>query len=466
MIKTELLITMPEFKKCQTLKGGLDLNFSSDTRHYKDGLFLAITGEKYNAVDYLESVLNKGCQYIVYTESESNNEKVKKISAKYPKTFFTATNDSVAFLQRLASIHTEEFSKKKTIVGISGSNGKTTNKEMLFHLLDYVAPKKVIKTEANNNNHIGVPLTVLSIQRETEIAIIELGSNHPGEMKVVCDIANPNYGIVTNIGATHLEFFETEAAVFKEEGVLYYSVKDHPNKNKFFLMNMDDQFTQTYKKESWVQTFGLSHKSEAVIQIDAPQVKITTKDYEVVLKNTEITGGHNYFNLAACFLMAHKILPTKKEQLVKAAGTFVPKTNRSSWIKHHEKDVFLDAYNANPSSMKAAIKSFAEHCQSKSTLSKSVVVLGDMNELGKTTEQYHKEVASFLSQFDFPMAFFVGRYANFYADSYSKKFQTFKDVGQLKSQGFSKAFASYDYLFIKGSRSLQLESLLDINEHT
>src|SRR5690606_12302109 len=197
-----------------------------------------------------------------------NEKKVAELKNKYQQSQFLEVSDSVTFLQELTNHHIREWKKSRsgnTVFAISGSNGKTTHKEMLSHILNEVLPGKIVATEKNNNNHLGVPLTLLGVSEETQTVILELGSNHPGEIKVLCDIAEPNAGLTTSIGATHLEFFGTEEKVFEEEGYLFHAVKNGTQGNGFYLINMDDPFLKAFEPFPAAVTYGES--KEAMAQI-------------------------------------------------------------------------------------------------------------------------------------------------------------------------------------------------------
>jgi UDP-N-acetylmuramoyl-tripeptide--D-alanyl-D-alanine ligase len=464
------MISLKHLAKCSSVKGTVNLEgrlpFCTDTRKYKHpSAFVAIPGAKVNPLDIIDSLLSQACPLVVYQQDATNEGKVQNLQAKYPQTKFLPVTESVTFLQELTHHHIVEWqgkNPKNTVFAISGSNGKTTHKEMLSHILKTVLPGKVVATEKNNNNHLGVPLTILDVTDATEMLVLELGSNHPGEIKVLCDIAAPNAGLTTNIGATHLEFFGTEKAVFEEEGFLYHAVKAHTHGRGFYLINVDDQFLKDLPKTEGSVLYGQSDKSEAKINFLNDGAEMTYKGHKLTARNSAITGNHNKLNLITCLFIATHFYPELKDKLIEAAATFRPTKNRSEWMQFEGKSVFLDAYNANPSSMKAALQGFKESVLSQGkTLSDTCVVLGDMNELGDSTPKYHQEVGAYLKFLGFPHVYFVGRFASHYQKGLSSG-QARSSSAEFKSEYRGECLKKYSFHFIKGSRSLQLESLFDI----
>ncbi len=444
----------------------LKLPIITDTRKYNSpSVFVAIPGAKVNPLDVIANILDKGCPVVVFERNAENDSKAKLLEGKYPKTKFLAVTDSVTFLQEISSLHVQEWkakSPKNTIFAISGSNGKTTHKEMLSFMLNEVLPGKIVSTEKNNNNHLGVPLTLLQISDATEFVVLELGSNHPGEIKVLCDIAKPNAGLTTNIGATHLEFFGDEKKVFDEEGYLYYAVKEVTQGKGFFLINLDDPFLATFEATSNCVTYGTHPKAQALVQFLPNGAKMNYRGQDLVATNEHITGKHNKLNLITCLFIANHFYSSMKDKFIEAAKNFKPTKNRSEWIEFQGKAVYLDAYNANPSSMKAALQGFKESVLDQGkTLDDTCVVLGDMNELGDAASQYHEDVGAYLKELGFPHVYFIGRYSSFYQKGLPQG-QGRNSAAEFKQEYRENCLSRYSIHFIKGSRSLQLESLFDI----
>lgn len=457
------MIKVEDFKNCSSyismnsnIDLGLDVSLSTDSRSLKsDDVFLAITGERFNALSFLDKVVESGCKIVIYTKNTSNDEIVEKYKNKLK---FVSTNNSIKFYQELTSILAVRFQKNGgKLIAISGSNGKTTTKEMLYHLLKSVHPETIC-TQKNNNNHIGVPLTLLQITTKTKYAIIELGSNHPGEIKVLCDICCPAIGITTNIGDTHLEFFDNQENVFKEEGYLYTAVKSVEHSERIFFKNSDDKFLKTQANESFVRNFGFNGDNYK-FTIDKESAIVNNNCYEHKITNRHITGKHNFYNLCVAFSIAKEIDGLNEDKYLKASSEFSPTENRSQWIKIDSIEVFLDAYNANPSSMMAAINGFVEKVGKDSDY---CLILGDMNELGEMAPEHHKNLAKNLIESSYKNLFFVGRHANDYNAGCDNFGSVYKSTKELKSQFKNAVLDKYKYVFIKGSRSLQLESLIDI----
>lgn len=465
------MINLQHLSRCSSVKQKANLshdrlNFYTDTRKYQHpAAFVAIPGAKVNPLDIIENLLKQNCPLIVYQQDAENDQKAAVLKKSYPKSEFLPVSDSVLFLQELTHHHIVEWqasNPKNTVFAISGSNGKTTHKEMLSHMLKEVLPGKVVATEKNNNNHLGVPLTLLDVKDETEFLVLELGSNHPGEIKVLCDIAAPNAGICTNIGATHLEFFGTEEAVFHEEAYLYQALQQHKKGAGFFLINTDDRFLKTLSKSSGSITYGTSDLPEAKISFLSDGAEIVFKSKKLIARNPEITGNHNKLNLITCLFIACHFYPELESKLTIAAASFRPTKNRSQWIDFEGKPVFLDAYNANPSSMQAALQGFKESVLTQGkTLDQACVVLGDMNELGDATAEYHQQVGTFIKSLGFKHVYFVGRFASHYLKGFPEG-NARASSAEFKSEYRSECLKRYSIHFIKGSRSLQLESLFDI----
>ena len=464
MINLSLLQQCSSVKNKTPKSGALD--FFTDTRKYNHpGAFVAIPGVKVNPLDVIDDLLSKHCPLVVYQDNNENAGKITLLKSKFPLTEFLPVSDSVTFLQELTHLHIKEWKSKnhrRTVFAISGSNGKTTHKEMLAFMMKEILPGKVVSTEKNNNNHLGVPLTLLGVSEQTEFVVLELGSNHPGEIKVLCDIAEPNAGITTNIGATHLEFFGTEEKVFEEEAYLYHAVKNNTSGKGFFLVNKDDDFLKSLPLSEGSISYGINSGMMAQVTLVEHGGDIIYKGKKTSARNNAITGNHNKLNLITCLFIATYFYPQYESQLKLAASQFRPTKNRSEWIEFQSRSIYLDAYNANPSSMKAALQGFKESIESRgNTLDEACIVLGDMNELGEATPQYHKDVGQFVKELGFKNVYFVGRYASHYLSGYPQG-QGRSSSAEFKDEYRSQCISRYPVHFIKGSRSLQLESLFDI----
>ncbi len=459
MIETRLIAECSSVKK---MSGNLPkelLGFCSDTRAYHHpAMFMAYPGSRHNPLSYVEPLLKEGCPVVIFELSSENESLVQQLQEKFPAVCFVGVQDAVAFTQELGTRHVRGWQKAGgRVFAISGSNGKTTHKEMLAFLLKTVMPNEMVATEKNNNNHLGVPLTVLQIRPETKICVLELGSNHPGEIKVLCDLALPDSGLVTNIGATHLEFFGSEEKVFLEEGYLYHAVGDG-----LFFQNLDDTFLKTFPRAIGTVTFSAKGEADIRFKAETGEVHIEGKLGHEVLRNKALTGSHNLTNMATAWCIAVSLFPEKRGVLTAAASLFRPTANRSEWKEHAGKKIYLDAYNANPSSMKVALSGFFEWLKAyKIPESDALIVLGDMNELGDNGPAYHRELGEYLRQWPDAHNVFIGRFATHYLEGRGLG-TCYPDAARFKGLEWDHMTQGKTHLFIKGSRSLQLESLLAI----
>ncbi len=465
------MISLSHFSKCpsvlkQPSRPNGSMPFCTDTRKYQHpSVFVAIPGTKVNPLDVINSLLDQGCPLVVYQKNSENDERVRSLNMKYKSTEFIPVTDAVTFLQEYSHHHIVEWKSKdpkNTVFAISGSNGKTTHKEMLSHILSSVFPGRVTSTQMNNNNHLGVPLTLFQVSAEMNFVVLELGSNHPGEIKTLCDIAVPNAGLTTNIGATHLEFFGSEKEVFIEEGLLYYVVKSETNGKGFYLINKDDLFLKTFEKTPGSITYGENSEADAHITVLENGASILYQGKTLVVKNDHITGKHNKLNLITCLFIAIHFFPEREGKLTEAASSFKPTANRSQWMNYEGKEVFLDAYNANPSSVKAALLGFKESLITKGVpLSDACVVLGDMYELGDNTPKYHEDIGRLVKELGFENAYFVGRFSSFYLRGFPEA-QSREGSSQFKEEYRGQCLRTFSIHFIKGSRGVQLETLFDL----
>lgn len=441
------------------------LSFCSDSRQFKDGLFfVAFPGLRHNPLNYAKDLVEKGCKLIVYEKSLENDQIVKDQLASFENICAVSVPDAVAFTQELSMLHAKKWqSSGGYIFAISGSNGKTTHKEMLAQILRASFPNQIESTQKNNNNHLGVPFTLLQIKNDTKVCILELGSNHPGEIEVLCKISNPDGGLVTNIGATHLEFFDNLQNVFLEESYLEkYLHQIHGGKALFFK-NLDDPYLSTLLKSQNTLEFSAKNKNADIhFEIGKSEVMIKYKNKITRITNQFITGNHNFLNLATAWCIACELFPDKAQEFVKAAAEFKPTANRSEWKKLGEKNIYLDAYNANPSSMMVAVEGFMNKIDELAIPHQNVLlILGDMNELGTNASTFHKDLGLYLKKWPNAQNAFIGRFAQSYIDGRGEGHLFVSASSVCKSQ-WDALTNNVSYIFIKGSRSLQLESLLAI----
>ncbi len=408
---------------------------ATDTRCIEPNqLFFALKGENFNGNKFASQAIKIGAGYAIIDENE------------YAQTeqYITVTN-VLETLQELANFHRNHLGIP--ILAITGSNGKTTSKELICAVLS----KKFITvaTVGNLNNHIGVPLTLLSMNKTTEFGIVEMGANHGKEIESLCKIAQPDYGYITNFGKAHLEGFGSIEGVIAAKSELYDYLKEN---NKFMFLNADDpiQQKQLYYRNSF--SFGSS-------KANIPVEYITDKEYaEVqsngVVFNSLLPGNYNAINMAAAICIGHYFeVPVKS--IKEPIANYTPQNNRSQIIEIGKTTLLMDAYNANPTSMKAALESF-----NKFPANNKVAILGDMFELGATSEKEHQDLVTYLENLDFSRVFLVG--TNFKkAKVNSPKIQQFEKFPELEEAILSTDLQNSKVL-IKGSRGMALERLLDV----
>ncbi|WP_340111305.1 UDP-N-acetylmuramoyl-tripeptide--D-alanyl-D-alanine ligase [Maribellus mangrovi] len=412
---------------------------STDSRKIIEGcLFFALKGENFNGNKYAADALKKGAAYAIVDEAEF---------ATSEKTILV--DDVLKCLQDLAHHHRKEL--KLPILGITGSNGKTTTKELIAAVLS--KKFKVAFTQGNLNNHIGVPITLLGMDKSTEFGVVEMGANHPGEIKMLCEIADPDFGIITNIGKAHLEGFGSFEGVIKTKGELYdYLGKKNGvvfyNSDNFILEDLGKSLT---KRVSF-GTLGADFNGEPIKSPPYIHVK-TNFEKGVLYLNSKLIGDFNFENIlaAACIGNYFEIDPLKIQEAIK---NYAPSNNRSQLIQKEGVRIIMDAYNANPTSMKASITSFATNNHKED----SYLILGDMLELGEFSKQEHFEMLRLIKEKSFENVFLVG--SEFLKVSSGFGFEAFNNVDELCSYLEKKPIKNGNIL-IKGSRGVKLEKVLE-----
>jgi UDP-N-acetylmuramoyl-tripeptide--D-alanyl-D-alanine ligase len=448
------------------IEGGLtkdNYRLSTDSRSpdYFD-LFAAIEGEKFKPLDFLQDLITKGCKTIICEQNSYNQEKVS-VLGRDDVTIIWVQN-TILYLQQLARLHIEDWYKSRPgrrVIGITGSNGKTTHKEMLSHLMSAVNSHNVLATTGNLNNHIGVPLTILKINPEHDYAIIEMGMNHSGEIKVLCDVALPNSGIITNIGTAHIEYLGSIEDIFIEKKTLFDEVKKNSPESGLFVVNGADKYLKKLVWPNHLIKFN-SEDSGVTVSIDKNIINISAKGQNYSLSNNHIIGEHNFYNLAVCFLFALNIYPESSQVLIEATKAFKPRGNRSMVIERKNKKIFMDAYNANMDSMLASLNGYMDYLkQSDVNINDALYVIGDMNELGTYAEEYHKKIGAFVREQNLKNFVFVGRFSAYYCAGYNATCTSFSTKAELE-KNWANISRPFQHIFLKASRSLQLETLLDI----
>ena len=399
----------------------------TDTRNIrKNTIFFALKGDNFNGNKFAEEALKLGADYAIVDEKEyQTNSKIILVK------------NVLATLQELASYHRIELNIP--IIGLTGSNGKTTTKELIHIVLS--KKYNTNATKGNLNNHIGVPLTLLSMTPKTEIGIVEMGANHQKEIEFLCSICKPDYGYITNFGKAHLEGFGGIEGVIKGKCELYQYLKEN---NKTAFVNPDDVI-QIEKTNDILSIFFNSDKLQ-FLEVN-PFVKLM---FNSIAIQSNLIGSYNYTNIAAAITIGN-YFKVDESNIKEAIEGYVPTNNRSQIIQKKSNKIILDAYNANPSSMKAALENFSSIKENS-----KIVILGDMFELGETSLIEHQEIVDLASHLDFEEIIFVGE--NFYQTK-TKKHQ-FKNFDALMKYVVKNPFNSKTIL-IKGSRGMRLERILE-----
>lgn len=462
MINTDLLIRAEGFLEAVgEIEEKECLRVTTDSRK-TDGknAFIALYGEKFDGFSFIEELIKDNTlKYLIFQSGEGRSEQAKSWRQYYPNKKFILVDDVYAYILNLAALRVEEFKNAGgKLIGLTGSNGKTTNKEMLAYLIcKAIGKDKVHYTKGNFNNHIGVPLTIFDIEDQHEVAIIEMGTNHPGEIEILCKASLPDFGMITNIGYAHIEYLKSLDGVLEEKGALYRSIGSSTNQNKLFILNGFDEKLKTLKKENWVK---IVDEDNVHIKGNSFEIDLMGTSYKV--SNPSLLGEHQQINMAMCISLAVGVFPDQQQEIFQAANSFKLKgMNRGELREYGELNVYLDAYNANPSSMMASLSSFdAMLTQRGIEKDRTLLILGDMNEIGDQAQRLHRETAQKAVEMGFSHFVFVGRYNEFYREGCGNG-QLYKEAAQLKPD-ILDLVKGIDFIFIKGSRSLQLESILDI----
>jgi len=407
-----------------------------DTRKIrKKQLFFALKGDNFDGNKYAQKALEDGASYAVIDDSNIKNPN------------FILVNDVLGTLQDLAKFHRQKLNIP--IIGLTGSNGKTTTKELIYEVLK--TQYYCTATVGNLNNHIGVPLTLLNMTKSTEIGIVEMGANHMKEIAFLSEIAKPNYGYITNIGKAHLEGFGSEENILIGKTELFDFIKK--TEGIVFCNASDMKLSQKAKN---LKTLYFSDKKKT----DCLQIQITKTNPFVSVKfeNTQVDsnliGSYNYTNVAASILIG-KYFDIKKENIKKAIENYTPSNNRSELINKGSNTIILDAYNANPSSMIAALQNLITTETNKKN---TVVILGDMFELGKYSKKEHQQIIDFLEDSSVKTILLAGKHFSACTNQ-SKKIITFDDSNLLLLH-LKKHPVENSLVLIKGSRGMKLEQLL------
>ena len=387
--------------------------------------------------------MNEGCSMAIIDEAQYKKDDR-----------YFLVKDVLSTLQELANHHRKQLSIP--IIAITGTNGKTTSKELVNAVL--TEKYKVLATKGNLNNHIGVPLTLLQIKKDHELAIIEMGANHQGEIAALCKIAEPTFGMITNIGKAHLEGFGGPEGVIKAKNELYQYIGQH--KGKLFV-NADNELLMKLSGQIDRITFGASKEAsyQGVMLESNPFVKLKCKSSEdkqaLNEKNqieTALIGKYNFENILAAACIGH-YFNVSEQQIKSGLEKYVSSNNRSQVMQTKNNLLLLDAYNANPSSMNAAIENFAQMDQPQ-----KMVILGDMLELGEDSEKEHTQIIELLKQKNILNAILIGPHFRKAATSpFTTLFATSEEA-----LNYLKQFpVTQTTVLVKGSRGIKLEKLVE-----
>lgn len=406
-------------------------NIKTDSREVEEGdLFIAIRGDNHDGNRFVSKALDQGGSYAIIDNKEY-----------YQGERTIVVEDTLKTLQDLARHHRKAL-LDIPLLAITGTNGKTTTKELAHSILSQ--KYRCIATEGNYNNHIGLPLSLLRIQEDTEVAIMEMGANHIGEIAFLASIALPDYGLITNIGRAHLEGFGGFENIIKAKTELfrYLDQKDH-----FPIINLDDENLRDYSK---------THKNEFISYItnslDSYETAAVEYKGKTIISN--LIGHYNSQNIMAAIKIG-EVFGVSIEESDKAISSYYPSNNRSQIKETEENTIILDAYNANPSSMRVAIEEFL-----KSNRENKIICLGSMKELGEESIQEHKKIIEIVEKHDYSWLYLVGEE---FGDIYNKIERTrwFETSKQLRDYLEANPIKGGNIL-IKGSRSTEMEVIEDV----
>ncbi len=400
----------------------------------KDCVFVALKGEHFDGNDFAMKVAEEGVAACVIAD--------RKDLPKHERLF--VVEDSLKCLQSLAKLHRERIGLP--ILGITGTNGKTTTKELVSAVLS----KKfnIVFTQGNFNNQLGVPLTVLRIKPGTEMAVVEMGASHPGDIDELTNIGEPNFGMITNIGRAHLRDFGGYEGVVKTKNEMYQYIAKH---NGLLFVNNDNALLMNLANNINKVTYGTNQNADIQGKMLSanPYLSVEWKGYKI---DTQLVGDYNFENVMAAICIG-KYFKVEDKDIVEALSSYHPTNNRSQVIETGKNRVVMDAYNANPTSMSLAIKNFRNICKDKNLL-----ILGDMLELGEESEREHKMIIELLQELKFKNVYLVGN--EFSKSSENSEFSSFNNVEELAQYLQKHPVSGYNIL-VKGSNSVHLNKIID-----
>lgn len=414
----------------------------TDTRKLKKGdLYFALKGPSFNGNSFANQALEKGAAYAIIDEKEYATDDRMLV-----------VDDSLHTLQQLAKFHRQQFvnspGRQVPFIAITGTNGKTTTKELIHAVLS--TTYKTYTTQGNLNNHIGIPLTLLGIKDDAEMVVIEMGANHQKEIENYCRYVLPTHGLITNCGKAHLEGFGGVEGVQKGKGELFDFLRE--NNGTAFIMNDYNYLQRMSQGIPTIITYG-TQEADVVGKLSQTEPFLSLfieKGADIDLLQTYLVGDYNLPNILAAITIG-KFFRVKEENIKMAIETYKPSNSRSQLIEKNGNKIILDAYNANPSSMKVAIENFG-----RMNAANKILLLGGMAELGETSLQEHEDIIALIKQFQWKDVILVGGdFLNTKTDF--RKFTNSVEAGQwFREQQFNDT-----YMLIKGSRSMQMEKVIE-----
>jgi UDP-N-acetylmuramoyl-tripeptide--D-alanyl-D-alanine ligase len=412
----------------------------TDTRNINEqSLFVALKGDNFDGNQFVVQAIKSGAKYAITDNANFANNK---------QIFYV--KDTLIALQNLANYHRKQFSIP--VIAITGSNGKTTTKELFNAILS--KKYNTLATKGNLNNHIGVPLTLLQLNAAHEVAIIEMGANHQGEIELLSHIAEPTIGLITNIGKAHLEGFGGIEGVIKGKTELYQFLQ---KQNGLIVYNADNAILKDKVNHHATLCYGFNNEADCVGAIEKEQpflhLNYRYKNEIPICVNSNLIGLYNAENILSAICVA-KYLEVDDQAIIEGIAAYAPDNSRSQIIKKETNTIILDAYNANPSSMKAALDNF-----SKIDARNKLVILGDMFELGETSAEEHQHIAQAAIQNKANQCIFVGpQFSQTEAAQSQQSFLNVPDCMQyLKTLPLNERT-----ILIKGSRGMKMEQILTV----
>lgn len=445
-------------------------SIQTDTRKLKEGdFFVALKGPKFNGNQFALQALDNGAVYALIDEMPVESElKAAELSEPGITKRLLLVDDGLTALQQLAKFHREQL--KIPFIAITGSNGKTTSKELIYTVL--ASHFVTYTTQGNLNNHIGVPLTLLSIRKDAQMAVIEMGANHQKEIESYCSYTLPTHGVITNCGKAHLEGFGGIEGVRKGKGELYQFLRDH-NGTAFVYSDYD------YLQPMSAGIANIVHygQNKGLVQgrIEASEPFLTvavtaglesvasgsdsssTAPQQEILIKSQLVGDYNLPNIL-CALTIGKFFGVPTAKMIKAIEDYAPSNSRSQLIEQGTNHIILDAYNANPSSMKVAIENFARiHANRK------ILLLGGMMELGAESIAEHKALVELIASLGFKEVVLVGGdfiYTKDLFTQYTNANFIYKDNALEARDWLQQQNPQDSYILVKGSRSMKMEQVI------